>query len=426
MLYNSIIRFMRYIKFINYLYKGDVFMKFLVGADIGNDKMKVLEPSMETAFKMPNVYRKILKATPSQEYSVEKNVVNLLDQLVVHITSRSIRYSGLFAIGEKALETTEGLRNMDIYNEKKHKSDLPIINTLGYIAARAVQKDYEENKTLSKDVIEVDTCMSCAIPAGQHNAETAKHLEDRFTKDVHLVIVYVGDEQVTVRINFEKVKVTKEGIPALYAILEAQEDMFVEYKKEYGLENVTGQDFKNSRMMHNDIGSGTIEYVYTVGVNPRPNQCTGARYGVGHAIQNAIDLMSDERQGLKINRQQFAKIIENPEEYPKDKELALNCLREARLIQIDLIQTDLESKYNTLMNSEPEVITVYGGGSIEFKDDMYDVLKDFADSVNARVLWIPAKYAVDMNVKGLDILNRELFFSKEYNEVLENKNTVVK
>lgn len=394
-------------------------MKYVLAADMGNDKMKALEPKMETVFKMPNVYRKILKVTPSQEYSIDKNVANLLEQLVVHITSGAIRFSGLFAIGERALETTEGVRNMDIYNEEKHKSDLPIINILGYIAARAVQKDFEENKVLSENVLEVEAYLGCAIPASQHNTETAKHLEDRFTDNSHLVIVYVGDKQVTVRIKFEKVKVTKEGIPALYAIFEAPEDMFEEYEKEYDLSNVKGKDFVNTKIMHNDIGSGTIEYIYTVGVNPRPNQCDGARYGVGHAIQDAIKLMSNERQGLKINRQQFAKIIENPQEYPKDSELALNCLAEARLIQVELIQNDLESKYNTLMTGEPEIIAVYGGGSIEFKDDMYKYLKEFADMVGAKVLWIPAKYAVDMNVRGLDILNKNMFFKDVYKEIAE-------
>lgn len=392
-------------------------MKFILSADIGNDKMKALEPNMETVFKMPNVYRKILKPSPSHEINTEKNVVNLLEQLVVHVTSKAIRFGGIYTIGEKALETTDSVKNMNISNEKKHLSDLPIINTLGYIAGRAVQRAFAKNKTLPTNVLEVEAFLSCAIPAGQHNVETATYLEKRFTENNHLVIVYVGNEQVTVNITFVKAKVTKEGIPALYAIFEAPKDMFTEFMETYNLTNVDGKYFTNKKIMHNDIGSGTIEYIYTVGVNPRPNQCTGERFGVGHAIQNAIKLMGEEREGLKINRQQFAKIIENPQEYPKDSELAINCLAEARLIQIELIQGDLEEKYNTIMNGEPEIIAVYGGGSIEFKSEMYDILKDFADSVNAQVLWIPSEYAVEMNVKGLDILNKKVFFKEEYAEL---------
>lgn len=403
----------------NFYIKGVVFMKYILSNDIGNDKMKVLEPGMEKVFKMPNVYKKVLRALPSQDHDTHKNVLNLMDELVVHITSNAIRYQGMFMIGERALQSTEDLRNMDIYNEEKHKSDLPIINTLGYVAARAVQKEYELNNALPTELLKVEAYMSCSIPASQHNADTAKYLEDRFTDNTHLVVVFVGNEKVTVEIKFVKVKVTKEGVPALYAIFEGPEDMFDEYKKEYELSNVTGKDFRQSKIMHNDIGSGTVEYVYTIGVNPRPNQCTGARFGVGHAVQNAIDLMSEERPGLKINRQQFAKFIEHPEQYPKDSDLAINCMKDARLIQVELIQNDIESKYNSVLASEPEIIAVYGGGSIEFKDDMYKHLKVFADSVNAKVLWIPARYAVDMNVKGLDILNRNMFFKEEYKELVE-------
>lgn len=395
-------------------------MKFMLSNDIGNDKMKVLEPNMHDIFKMPNVYKKIVKTPPAQEHNVEKNVVNLLDELIAHITSDSIRFHGLYMIGERALQTTEDLRNMDISNDQKHLSDLPIINTLGYIAARAVQKEYKEKQALPEAALNVEVYMSCAIPASQHNADTAKHLEDRFTKGTHIVVVYVGKETVTVQIKFNKVKVTKEGVPALYAIFEAPEDMFDEYKEEYNLSSVTGKDFINAKIMHNDIGSGTVENIYTIGVNPRPHQCTGERYGVGHAVQNAIDLMREERPGLKINRQQFVRYIEHPEEYPKDSALAIQCLKEARLIQIEFILSDIESKYNTILASEPEIIAVYGGGSIEFKDDMYKYLKEFTDSVGAKLLWVPSKYAVDMNVKGLDILNRNMFFKEEYEQLVVN------
>ena len=171
--------------------------------------------------------------------------------------------------------------------------------------------------------------------------------------------------------------------------------------------------------MHVDIGSGTTEYIYSVGVNPKPDQCTGERRGVGHAVEEAINLMKDERKGLNINRQQFAKYIERPDEYPKDHKLAVECLKEARINQVDFILDDIENKYITTLSSEPEYIVCYGGGSIEFKEDMYKYLKEFADSVDAKVLWIPEEYAVDMNVRGLDILNKNMFFEEEYAKVEE-------
>ncbi|KYG33072.1 ParM/StbA family protein [Priestia endophytica] len=392
-------------------------MKLILANDIGNDKMKILEPGMKEVVKVPSAYKRINRKPSVHENDVKKNVTNLIDQLLVHISSSSIRRDGLYMIGERAIQTTEGVSNMDIAVHEKHSSDLPLINTLGYAAARVVQKHYEEKGELPQS-LKAEVGMSSAIPASQHNVETAKQLEERFMETSHVVIVYVGQEQVTVELNFSQLKVTKEGIPALYAIFEAPNDMFKEFSKEYGLKKVDGSYFMNSKIMHIDIGSGTTEYIYSVGVNPQPEQCTGERRGVGHAVEEAIQLMKEERKGLNINRQQFAKYIERPDEYPKDHNLAVHFLREARINQVDFILEDVERKYTTTLSSEPEYLACYGGGSIEFKEDMYKYLKEFADSVDAKVLWIPEQYAVDMNVKGLDILNRNMLFTEEYKETV--------
>jgi len=397
--------------------KGDVEMKLLLANDIGNDKMKVLEPGFKQVLKIPSAYKRLQRSPDVHETDVKKNISNLLDNLLVNITSKSIKYNGLYEIGERAIRTSEGVRNMDIQVGNKHKSDLPLINTLGYAAASVVQKEFDKKGVLPIHLT-ADVYMSSAIPASQHTAGTAKYLEDRFTDDTHIVIVYVGNEAVTVQLTFKEVKVTKEGVAALYAIFGAKKDMFVEFVNEYHLDNIDGTFFTESKIMHVDIGSGTTEYVFTVGVNPRPEQCTGERQGVGHAVQTAIELMKDERPGLNINRQQFVKYIEKPDEYSKDHDLAADCLRMARINQVEAISGDIVKKYNITLASEPEIIAVYGGGSIEFKDDMYPEVKEFTDSVDAKLLWIPKEYAVDMNVTGLDALNRNLLFVEEYQEAL--------
>ncbi|USK72623.1 ParM/StbA family protein [Peribacillus asahii] len=391
-------------------------MKFVLANDIGNDKMKIVEAGSQEVVKVPSAYRKLMRKPAVHENDVKKNVMNLIDQLVVHINSNSIRFPGIYMVGERAIQSTEDVRNMNIKVDQKHTSDLPLINTLAYVAARAVQMDFEERGVLENN-LEIDVFMSSAIPASQHNVDTAKHLESRFMNGTHIVIVFVGKEAVTVKVTFKKVKVMKEGVPALYSIFEAPKDMFAEFVREYNLGDIDGSYFMESKNMHVDIGSGTTEYVYTKGLNPSNEQCTGERRGVGHAVQAAIELMADERNGLNINRQQFASIIERPEEYQKDHELAVECLKDARIIQVEAILTDIEEKYSTTLASEPEVITVYGGGSVEFRDDMYRHLKQYADSVNAKVLWIPQQYAVNMNARGLNILNENMFFEAEYQEI---------
>lgn len=395
-------------------------MNYVLNEDFGNDKMKVLEPGLKDIIKIPSVFKRVTKVPNVQETDMNKNVVNLLDQLVVNITSYAIKHSGLYLIGEKALKSSKDVRNMNIEIENKHTSDVPLINTLGFVAARAVQKAYKKENQLPK-VIHVKTYMASAIPASQHNIDTAKYLEDRFTENEHVVIVYVGKETVTVQIKFERVKITKEGVPALYAIFEGPKEIFKEFNEEYRKEDeepITGEDFTINKMMHVDIGSGTTEYIYTVGVNPSPDQCTGERHGVGHAINAAIEMMEEERKGLNISRQQFSKYIEHPDEYSKDSDLIKESLQEGCINQVDSIMQDVKEKYINTMQSEPEIIAVYGGGSIVFKEEMYEELKGFAHEQGAKILWIPKEFAVDMNVRGLDILSRDILFEKEYQEML--------
>lgn len=382
--------------------------------DIGNDKMKIRESESPDSgvFKIESAYRRLTKRPEVQELDLQKNVVGLLDNLVVNITSDSIKRSGLYAIGKKATNVSKsGLYNMDIELGQKHEDDFMLIGTLGFIAARTVQKEYALNGNVSK-MISTNVYMSTAIPASQHNAISAKFLEERFMKNTHIVIVYLGDRQVTVEINFERVKVMKEGVPALYAILEGDNEMFEDFNKTYDLK-WTGKDFADKKIMHTDIGSGTTEYIFTNGVNPVSDRCSGERQGMGHAIAAAIELLKEERRGLSINRQQFSKYIEQPHEYPKDSELAKQFLEETSLEQADSILDSIISKNARDMSNETEIFAVYGGGSIEFKKEMYEELKTYAESENAKLLWIPEKYAVTMNVEGLNNLNKNLFYSKE-------------
>lgn len=382
--------------------------------DVGNNKMKVMEMQDEEmrVWKIESAYRRLNKLPDVQELDLEKNVLNLMDNLVVNITSQSIERSGLYSIGKKATAVSKnGLYNMDIESAMKHKEDFVLIGTLGFISARAIQKEFKTYGVL-QDIINVNVFMSTAIPASQHNAITSKELKERFTNNKHTVIVYFGDQQVTVNVKFKKVFVTKEGVPALYSIYQSEKDMFKEFNDTYNL-NWTGENFAEKQIFHTDIGSGTTEYVYTVGSNPVPDRCSGERKGVGHAIESAIPVMELRRNGININRQQYSEYLENPELHPKNSNLAKSILEDVSFEQSDSILASIIKKNKIEMANETEIFAVYGGGSIPFKEEMYNKLFEYAKKEDAKLLWIPEKYAVDMNVKGLDILNKNVFFPNE-------------
>lgn len=381
-------------------------MKLVVANDIGNSETKMIVN--DTLIKQPSVVKRLLSKPNVMETNVEKNIANLLDELIVHVTSNAIKRSGLYFIGKRANMTADKVENMNIKLGNKSKHDIPVLMTLSMLAARSVQLAYQENQELPSS-ISVDVSMTTAIPASEYSADQARYLEGRFTSNDHVVIVYVGETPVTVTLHFQTVKVTQEGIPALYALLESENEILKNYNEHYKKQAVP-KDFANKRILHVDIGDGTTEYVYTVGMNPVTDVCSGEKRGVGHATEEATQLLKEEVGGfLNLNRQQFMDIFRDPSHNLHD--LAVRFMQEARYSQAQRILEDIQEKYSDIAGNV-DVIAVYGGGSIQFKEELYEELLDFANTVHCEVLWIPEKYAVDMNVNGLHVINEKILFKQ--------------
>ncbi|ATO39164.1 ParM/StbA family protein [Heyndrickxia faecalis] len=381
-------------------------MKLVVANDIGNSETKMIVN--DTLIKQPSVVKRLLSKPNVMETNVEKNIANLLDELIVHVTSNAIKRSGLYFIGKRANMTADKVENMNIKLGNKSKHDIPVLMTLSMLAARSVQLAYQENQELPSS-ISVDVSMTTAIPASEYSADQARYLEGRFTSNDHVVIVYVGETPVTVTLHFQTVKVTQEGIPALYALLESENEILKNYNEHYKKQAVP-KDFANKRILHVDIGDGTTEYIYTVGMNPVTDVCSGEKRGVGHATEEATQLLKEEVGGfLNLNRQQFMDIFRDPSHNLHD--LAVRFMQEARYSQAQRILEDIQEKYSDIAGNV-DVIAVYGGGSIQFKEELYEELLDFANTVHCEVLWIPEKYAVDMNVNGLHVINEKILFKQ--------------
>lgn len=380
-------------------------MELFVGNDIGNSETKTIVN--DTIIKQPSVIKKLLKKPDFTEVNEQKNISNLLDELVVHVSSDAIRRDGLYFVGKRANVTADKVENINIKLGNKHKHDIPVVMTLSMLSARAIQLHYNENKEIPS-TLDLDIEMVTAIPASEYSKEKAEQLENRFTHNPHLVTVYVGDKTVVVKLSFNFVKVTQEGVPALYAFLESDEDILENYRKLYPNDNSMPKDLRDKKILHLDIGDGTSEYIYTVGLNPVIDACSGERRGVGHATEEAMKLLKEHVGGfLNINRQQFISILRDEDN--KLHEEAKQFMREARFLQSDLILEDVEEKYTNNAAGNVDIIAVYGGGSIQFKPELLDPLLEFAETVKCKVLWVPEKYAVDMNARGMGILMKNVF-----------------
>ncbi|WP_018767438.1 ParM/StbA family protein [Bacillus sp. 105MF] len=393
-------------------------MVFNLKVDIGNSKVKFkIEEEVQ---KVPSVYKRLFAPLTPNETDIEKCVVNLLDELNVHITSSSIKRSGQFLVGKRAMNSAKDTTTMDIEEGGKHEDDLPIIHLVSIVAAKAIQKEFGETRNLPK-TLDVKVNLTTAIPASEWKPEHARELEKRFVEKPHIAIVDVAEEKVTVTVNFEKATVTREGIPPLFRMIRAIADgdhkMFSRYvefcKNELGYSEeeiqklLTIEVFSKKKILHGDIGDGTTEYIYTDGLNPVPDSCTGERRGIGHALLEAIKLLQNNRPGIgEITRQQFAEFLLQVEH--KFHKEAKGFFYETRFVQAENILSDIRKKYKNNTASEAEVIAIYGGGSIALEDDLKKELVSFCKKNKLELLWIPAEYAVDMNIEGLDVLANEV------------------
>lgn len=373
-------------------------------ADIGNSELKMMING--ELIKQQNVNKRIFGRVKNKEGSLQHSVTNLMDEICVHVTSDAIERDGKFYVGYRAAHSNGKPDALDIELGDKHKRDLPVINVLSVMATKAVQTIYNEVGELPKSM-EIPASLILAIPASEYEPSKARFLENRFKDNEHVVIVYVGEEKVTVQIEFDIVKVTREGIPALYAIFEGNTDMFIDFGGLYELKNIDGQYFKDKKILHADIGDGTSEYIYSNGLNPVPDACWGEKRGIGHAIEGAIKLLQEEYEGgVDINRQQFSELLTDSNDKKHDK--AVEFLEETRYMQAQGIYNDIEKSYIYKTASKAEVLAIYGGGSIALKDDLYKKALGFCKVNDMQLLWIPEKYATEMNVRGMEILSDKL------------------
>lgn len=378
--------------------------KVVAEADLGNSNLKIF--INDEYLSVPNVFQRVHGGVDSYEMDEQKNVINLLNDLHVHVTSEAIERNGSFFVGKRAMRNSEKMKSMNIKVANKHEEDLPVINTLSVIAANVIQSVYEETKSVP-DLLKVELDLMTAIPASQHNPKTAEILSERFSSNTHVVIVYVGKKAVTVQIECSRVRVTKEALAALYAITEGPDEMFEEFQELYAErlnnEKITGKFFKNKKILHGDIGEGTSEYIFTDGLSPVLDSCSGARRGIGHAIEEACNLLNKERK-TNFKRQQFTEImLDKSDKYNED---ATEFIYETRYEQAELIKEDLEQKFINDTGGRAEILAVYGGGSIALRNELFNKLKKFCETTGMMLLYVPEKYAIELNPKGMNVLRK--------------------
>ncbi|PED72729.1 ParM/StbA family protein [Bacillus pseudomycoides] len=384
-------------------------INYFVEDDNGNSEKKItINGEM---LKFPNTYSYVYKEPVPMEKKIEELVHGLFHNMDVTVNSSALKgqVAQRIFVGERAIRSGTDLQNLNIRsNRGKHKQDTTIMTTVSAIACRAVQDMFKSENSLEEGAnIEANISMVTALPASEWTKEKAKQLSERFTNSSHHVTVTVGDVRIYITLKFDKVIVVQEGTVALFALIEdgkgnyRDDDLFDEFKEMYNLKNITGEYFQEKRLLHIDIGDGTTEYVVTKGYDYDNDHSSGERHGIGHAIERAKKDFEDE-WGFSVERQEFAGYLK--EEHPKYYEDAKKFLARAKFNLADEVLDTAETKLQDL-KYDVDVVVVYGGGSIQLKENLFEELKEICDSKKIKILWINPKNATEMNVKGMTVFS---------------------
>lgn len=384
---------------------------FKVGNDIGNSEQDIYIDGK--LIRQPNTYIRQDKTPWVDDVNDETFIPHLHEHLIVTIDSPSAPV-GLYYIGESAIQSKNSntANTMVVGIDRKSESNLPIINTVGNIAGVAVQKAYEETNAIP-DAIQVTSDMATAIPYEEYQDQAGRVLEERFTAGVHRATVHVGKKRVSVDVVFDFVRVLPEATPVIFALQKNKEDawrdddLFADFKKDYGLSNLTGKYFTDKDVLHVDIGEGTTEYPITRGVRVDSNFQYGSNNGVGYAIEEATPDFKKAVMQTEVPRSFFSKCLVDRNH--KFHAAAMEHIRtplqnQARQI-FDHIKRQISSARNLI-----DVIAVYGGGSILMREYLEPELKKICKRLDIQLLYVPEKYAVTMNAAGLDyFVNSKIF-----------------
>lgn len=390
---------------------------FQVGNDVGNSEQDLFIDGQ--LIRQPNTYIRQDRIPWVDDVNDESFIKHIHEQLIVTIDSPEVP-AGLYFIGESAINSknSNSANNMVVGIDRKSDSNLPVINTVGNIAGFAVQKAYADTKQLP-EALKVTVDMATAIPYEEYKEQTGKIFEGRFTEGTHRATVHVGRKRVSVKIDFEFVKVLPEATPVIFALQKPRDEkLFAEFKKKYNIPNVSGKYFTDKDVLHVDIGEGTTEYPITRGSRVDSNFQHGSNNGVGYAIEEASPDFKQAIMQPEIPRNFFSQCLmdRNHKFHAAAVEhIHTPLINQARSI-IDNVKRQISSARNLI-----DVIVVYGGGSILMRDVLYPELDKLAERLDIQLLYVPESLAVTMNAEGLDLFVRGSIFSALKEKVIGQK-----
>lgn len=383
-----------------------------VGNDNGNSEHDLIING--ELITQPNVISKVRKLPNLDEVNKDYVIKHIASNLLVTCEDPS----GIYFIGDYALRSGEKVRNIEVgVDNNKIESDVVMVNTLAQISGYAAKEYFNLYNTLD-EIINVKVDMTTSLPISYYSQKKANEFAEKFLKKTHMVTVHVGTKNVRVQIEFTFVKVIPEGVTTTFALREAEDELFEEYNNQENVIKINKDSFKKAKVLHMAIGEGTTEFPITNGIEFDPNFIKGTNNGIGHAIDKALEEFKGIKALPNFSRQDYSKVLRDEK-------------HKYHILATDIVEQYIEEQAEEILhhgkteiqraNNDVDFVCVYGGGSILMRKELEKKLQSFCERAEIKLLYIPSKYAVTLESKGLYNFTNGKIFNTLKNRYIENK-----
>ena len=322
-------------------------MQFLVANDNGNAEQDLVINGRRIS--APNVFARVGKLVNLDELNPEYVLKHIHDNLIVAVDG-GICYVGAYALtsGQRCRSIAVGVDN------DKVSSDIVYVNTLAHIAGEAVAACYRESDAVpdTGEALKVYVDMATAIPVSYYTKERAEAFAEKFMCKQHTVTVYVGAKEYVVFLQFDFVKAIPEGVTAAHAFMHRPELIHQE-------KNLSVEMFRTLRILHIAIGEGTTEFPITTGISFKPDFIMGTHNGNGRAIERVLNPFKKNFGLQSVTRQDFSRYVRDVSH--KYHDTAMSYFMPALEDEAEEILTTAEQVISSANNEVDVVAVYGGG-----------------------------------------------------------------
>ena len=396
---------------------------YYAASDLGNDTVKININHQD--FNVPSVIGDAVaneKVTFMNKAEEENYMKRFFDHLEATVTSSSVQTRGHFLVGQAAINNGAIPRRFDINNYSlKSKDDLSLILNLVLLAAKRVQDAYFNHEDTAQ--LKMNVFLATALPIREgKQAGVIKSYHDKYTANDHVVTFDNFKNPITVTLHFAKVIVGLEGQAAQLALANSEkvypklaEKLMADFKAHNNLPGITISNIVNANnILGIDIGGKTVDLPVFTNSEANINVSDSSLRGYDSVLQKAItDLQNHQRNFDNIGQ------LENylaegpnkfdPASYQQVREIVRNNSQ-------DLVRSILDSVSKIMREAHlnPDLVFVYGGGSIPLNRDtslrlqLSKKLSSFNGNNSTPIIWVDKDFAQKLNKLGLELYLRLL------------------